>query len=89
MKGEKMTQWEYRVTLHKLPEPQPRNQEGTIECDQEGLCFVHDAFQGGMGWLENLFREKGKEGWELVQSGYHHRELLCIWKKKIEARKKG
>jgi hypothetical protein len=89
MKGKKMTQWEYRVTLHELPEPQPGNQEAAIECDQEGLCFVHDAFQGGIGWLENLFREKGKEGWELVQSGYHNRELLCIWKKKIEARKKG
>jgi hypothetical protein len=31
--------------------------------------------------VENLLCEKGKQGWELVQSGYHNRELLCIWKK--------
>lgn len=83
-----MIQWEYHITIHELPEPKPGNQGKTIECDQKGLCFVHDAFQGGIDWLENLLREKGKEGWELVQSGYHHRELLCIWKKKKETRKR-
>jgi len=31
----------------------------------------------------------GKEGWELIQSGYYNRELLCIWKKRKEAEKKG
>jgi hypothetical protein len=38
--------------------------------------------------LEDLFSEKGTKGWELVQSGYHNRELLCIWKKKKEARER-
>jgi hypothetical protein len=42
-----------------------------------------------MEGLKNLFDEKGKEGWELIQCGYHNRELLCIWKKKKEARGKG
>jgi hypothetical protein len=83
-----MTQWEYQITIHELPERKTGNQETAIECDQDGLCFVHDASQGGLDWLESLFREKGKEGWELVQSGYHNRELLCIWKKRKEARKK-
>jgi hypothetical protein len=84
-----MTQWEYQVTIHELPKPKAKNQGTTIECDQDGLCFVHDAFHGGVDWLEDLFRKKGKDGWELVQSGYHNRELLCIWKKKKAARKKG
>jgi len=85
-----MIQWEYQVTLHELPERQPlKHKAATIECDQDGLCFVHDVFSGGVEWLEDLFREKGKEGWELVQSGYHNRELLCIWKKKKEAAEKG
>jgi len=83
-----MAQWEYQVTIHELPEPKTGSPEPAIDCDQSGLCFVHDAFQGGIDWLENLFREKGKEGWELVQSGYHNRELLCIWKKKKQAPKK-
>ena len=84
-----MIQWEYQVTIHQLPELKDEKQKHTIECNQNGLCFVHDAFQGGIEWLEDLFREKGKEGWELVQSGYHQRELLCIWKKRKEAKSKG
>ena len=78
-----MSQWKYQITVHHLP---PRcKEEGIIECDQAGRCFVHDPCQGGgFGWLEDLFREKGTDGWELVQSGYHDREILCIWKKPTE-----
>ncbi len=81
-------QWEYQITIHELPEPKFEKQEPTIACDQQGICFVHDAFLGGIEWLEVLFREKGKEGWELVQSGYHNRELLCIWKKRKKVKRK-
>ena len=84
-----MVQWEYQITIHELPESKTEEQKRTIECDQNGQCFVHDVFQSGIGWLEDLFREKGMKGWELVQSGYHNRELLCIWKKKKEAAERG
>ena len=84
-----MPQWEYQITIHELPERQAGKETRAIECDQDGLCFVHDAFQGGIEWLKALFCEKGKEGWELVQSGYHNRELLCIWKKRKKVGKKG
>jgi hypothetical protein len=76
-----MSPWKYQVTLHKFPESNCE-EKAIIECDQAGSCFVHDTCQGGIDWLESLFRERGDEGWELVQSAYHHRELLCIWKKK-------
>ena len=84
-----MPQWEYQITIHELPEGQDRKETRTIACDQNGLCFVHDVFQGGMKWLENLFDERGKDGWELVQSGYHNREIFCIWKKRRRVGKKG
>ena len=84
-----MTRWEYQITLHQLPELDIQKQEGTIECDQDGRCLVHDALQGRIEWLEILFRQKGQEGWELVQSGYHNRELFCIWKKRSSVGKKG
>jgi len=84
-----MIQWEYSITVHELPDLQVKEHAKTIQCDQSGLCFIHDVVPGGVEWLEDLFREKGKEGWELVQSGYHNRELLCIWKKKKEAGEKG
>ncbi len=84
-----MPQWEYEITVHELPE-RPAEKEGrTFACNQDGLCFVHDAYPGGIQWLEALFREKGEKGWELVQSGYHDRELLCIWKKVKEVEGKG
>jgi len=79
-----MTQWQYQVTIHALPVQQAEGQEKMIECDQKGQCFIpFDALSGGLGWLETLFCEKGKDGWELVQSGYHQKELLCIWKKRV------
>ena len=83
-KGRYMVQWKYQITFHQLPRVKCEEEE-IIECDQAGHCLVHDPCHGGgIGWLESLFLEKGKEGWELVQSGYHNRELLCIWKKIAE-----
>ena len=79
-----MAQWDYQITVHQLPEPLQGRGEEVIKCDQSGLCFVHDTSRVGIEWLEHIFSEKGNEGWELVQSGYHHRELLCIWKRKRE-----
>jgi len=78
--------WEYRVTVHHLPDVHFEGGEEVIQCDQSGLCFVHDALGGGLEWLEEIFREKGEDGWELVQSGYHKRELLCIWKRNRETK---
>jgi hypothetical protein len=75
-----MIQWKYEVTVHKLNLTSP-TEEKIIQCDQAGQCFVHDTSRAGVGWLEGIFRERGEAGWELVQSGYHNRELLCIWKK--------
>ena len=80
-----MSKWEYHVTLHEVPAR--CGEENVVECDQSGRCLVHDVCQGGVEWLEDLFRAKGREGWELVQSGYHNRELLCIWKKRTEIRR--
>ena len=86
-----MIQWEYQITVHELPgQPGGQGQKQEISCDETGQCFIpYGTLSGGLGWLEDLFRGKGREGWELVQSGYHQRELLCIWKKKIEIAEKG
>jgi hypothetical protein len=83
-----MTQWEYHITVHVLPQPEKEDKGSVFECDQAGQCFVHDTSQIGIGRLENIFRDKGKDGWELVQSGYHNRELLCIWKRNKKVRGK-
>jgi hypothetical protein len=79
-----MIRWKYEISIHKLP-PSPQKEEKIIRCDQAGQCFVHDASRAGTGWLENIFKERGEKGWELVQSGYHNQELLCIWKQREKA----
>ena len=85
-----MIRWDYQITIHDLPGFRAEKKEKMIECDQTGQCFIpYDTLSGGLGWLEDIFRDKGKDGWELVQSGYHQKELLCIWKKKVEIGEKG
>lgn len=83
-----MVQWEYQITIHELPESSQDIKESIIKCDQTGQCFVHDTSRLGIEWLEKLFSERGQEGWELIQSGYHHRELLCIWKRQRDPGKR-
>jgi hypothetical protein len=56
---------------------------------REGISFyivpLDLALKGvACGALAGHLRKKGKEGWEGVQSAYPQREILCIWKKKIE-----
>ena len=82
-----MVQWEYKITVHELPVSQGEKEATTFTCNQDGLCLIHDAHPGGIKWLEDLFRGEGEDGWELVQSGYHNRELLCIWKKRKDTTK--
>jgi len=79
-----MIQWEYQITYHELPSSPSEKAEEIIACDQSGRCFVHDASKEGVQWLTQLFQTKGLDGWELIQSGYHNRELLCVWKRRIE-----
>lgn len=83
-----MIQWEYLITIHEIPEVEGKPGGMRIECDQVGRCLIHDAFQGGVEWLEKVFHEKGEEGWELVQLGHHHQELICIWKRRKEDTRK-
>jgi len=87
-KGEKMIVWEYMITIHEIPKIKESPDRIRIECDQVGQCLVHDTFRGGREWLEKILREKGEEGWELVQLGHHYQELLCIWKRRKEVSQK-
>ncbi len=83
-----MRKWEYRITVHTLPSL-PCDEQTVIECDQEGGCYVGIACRGKVAWLEEVLAEKGREGWELVQSGYHQKELFCIWKRPSELEERG
>ena len=43
--------------------------------------MVNDVCKIGTEALASVLNERGKEGWELIMTDYHHGELLCIWKR--------
>jgi hypothetical protein len=50
-------------------------------CDQRGQCFLHDTSREAAGMIREVLNREGKKGWELVQFGYHQKELICVWKR--------
>ncbi len=80
-----MANWEYKVTSHIIEElkqcedlPDKRK---VFSCNESGSCMVNDVCTMGTSALESVLNEKGKDGWELIVTNYHHGELLCIWKR--------
>jgi len=77
--------WEYKVTNHVIGELKKcvdsPDSKKVIACDEAGKCMVNDVCEVGTEALASVFNEQGKERWELVETTYHHGELLCIWKR--------
>jgi 5,10-methenyltetrahydromethanopterin hydrogenase len=80
-----MMGWEYKVTNHMIEELKKcvdsPDTKKTIACDEAGTCMVNDVCKIGTEALASVLNERGKEGWELIMTEYHHGELLCIWKR--------
>jgi hypothetical protein len=81
-----MARWSYKTSTHNLAD-MPSGPERVIECDEKGHCLVHDLPEK-LGALEKVLNEEGGKGWELIQCHYHVGELLCLWKREEEGRKK-
>ena len=78
-----MQAWEYQITRYQLKDL-TQGEEVSPEaffCDQRGQCFLHDTTDAAAGLIRDALNEEGKSGWELVQFGYHKRELMCVWKR--------
>jgi len=80
-----MTVWEYKVTNHVIEELKEcvdsSDSTKSIACDEAGKCLVNDVCKIGTEALASVLNERGKEGWELSMTTYHHGEMLCIWKR--------
>jgi len=80
-----MANWEYKVTSHIIEElkkcEEQSEKRAVFSCNESGSCMVNDVCTMGTSALESVLNENGKEGWELIETNYHHGELLCIWKK--------
>lgn len=84
-----MSAWEYSITIHVMEDlkkciesPEART---VISCDSAGTCMVNDVCAIGTDALASALNERGKEGWELITTTYHHGALLCIWKRQKQA----
>lgn len=80
-----MLKWEYRITRYHVKEFVKRDEfSGTsFYCDQKGQCFLHDTDIAAADLIREALNEEGKSGWELVQFGYHQREMMCVWKRMV------
>lgn len=78
-----MKNWEYDISFHIIEDENfPKDQ--VIACDTEGHCFFNDVMKPHLDFFKNLLNERGSEGWELVQLGYHRGSLVCFWKREKE-----
>jgi hypothetical protein len=73
---------------HPVPyggfQPGQEVEEKAFYCDQKGQCFLHDTSRAAADMIRDTLNEEGKNGWELVQFGYHQNELMCGWKRAAE-----
>jgi hypothetical protein len=81
----KMKNWEYDISFHSIEELGVSEtdfpSEQVVACDTEGHCFFNDVMKPSMEIFRELLNERGTEGWELVQAGYHRGSLVCFWKR--------
>jgi hypothetical protein len=80
-----MKKWEYDISFHSIEELNiPETEfppEQVVACDMEGHCFFNDVMKPSLDVFRKLLNERGSEGWELVQTGYHKGSLVCFWKR--------
>ncbi len=82
-----MGPWEYRFTRYHLKDyaKEEKQISGTaFYCDNQGQCFLHDTSQETVDLVRDALNEEGKNGWELVQFGYHRGDVMCIWKRALD-----
>ena len=82
-----MKRWEYQITRYHLKDF-VRGEEissAAFYCDLRGQCFLHDTDHATSDMIRDALNEEGKSGWELVQFGYHHSELMCVWKRIVDS----
>ena len=81
-----MKTWEYQITRYHLKDfvREEKMDPAAFYCDQRGQCFLHDTSREGADMIRDVLNQEGRKGWELVQFGYHQKELMCVWKRATE-----
>jgi len=81
-----MKTWEYQITRYHLKDfiREVEMDPAAFYCDQRGQCFLHDTSREGADMIRDVLNQEGRKGWELVQFGYHQKELMCVWKRAAE-----
>ena len=81
-----MRKWEYQITRYEVKDSAQEEEmsKTAFYCDQKGQCFLHDTSPAAAEMVRDALNEEGKSGWELVQFGYHQRELMCVWKRIVD-----
>ncbi|HOO56645.1 MAG TPA: hypothetical protein PLN69_07465 [bacterium] len=74
-----MKKFKYEVTTHKAEELDSL----VYYCNEKGECELKDIVLDEVQFLETKLNERGREGWELVQTFIGKDGFVVIWKKEI------
>jgi hypothetical protein len=88
-----MDRWEYQITTHsagevlrvreQLGHPPEEGGPSVVYCDTEAVCFFDEAPNPYVDSIVYILNEKGKEGWDLVQTLFRQADFICIWRREL------
>ena len=74
-----MKMFEYDITTH----PASAFQQVAFFCSNEGMCNLEAVPEDQIARLSEILRDRGQQGWELVQISFGHDGLMAFWKREF------
>jgi len=74
-----MKQFEYEITKH----PADEFSKLVYFCNPEGECDLDQVPSDQTKILENLLNQRGKDGWELLQTLFGKDGIVIFWKREL------
>lgn len=74
-----MKKYEYEITKH---EAETFNKL-TYFCSEAGKCKLEKVSLSQMSILTNLLNERGRAGWEMIQTNFGKDGIIVFWKREL------
>lgn len=78
-RGDIMKQFEYDISMH----PASDFLQLAYFCSAEGSCNLEEVPGDQVKILSGILKERGKEGWELIQMQFGKDGLMAFWKREL------
>ena len=74
-----MKRFEYEITRH----PADRFSQVVYFCTETGECALDEVPHDQTKVLAEILNERGKQGWELVQTSFGKDGVMTFWKREV------